>query len=60
MNKKIRAFFKEIIPKTVVKRIRDEEALLKWYLDGQPVPPPDLIKQKIIRKFGRKNKIKTF
>ena len=60
MNKKIRAFFKEIIPKPVVKRIRDEEALLKWYLDGQPVPPPDLIKQKIIRKFGRKNKIKTF
>lgn len=60
MNKKIRAFFKKIIPKSIIKKIRDEKALITWYFDGMPVPPPDLIKQKIVKKFSKKNKLKTF
>ncbi|MEK7568570.1 MAG: hypothetical protein AAB497_00455 [Patescibacteria group bacterium] len=60
MNKKIKAFFKKIIPQSIIKRIRDEKAVLRWSLEGQPVPPPDLIKQKIVRRFGKKNKLKTF
>lgn len=60
MNKKIRAFFKKIIPQSIVKKVRDEKALVRWYFEGMPVPPPDLIKQKIVKRFGKKNKLRTF
>lgn len=57
---KLKAFLKIITPRSVIKKIREKEALYGWYLDGQPDPAPDPIKQKIVKTAGKKNKLKTF
>ena len=60
MYKKIRAFFKKVIPQTLVKKVRQTNIILKWYFDGRPDPAPDPIKHRIIRGFGKKHGLKTF
>lgn len=60
MNKKIRLFFKKIIPQIIVKKAREKNTLIKWYFNNQPIPAPDSIKQKIVGGYGKKNNLKTF
>ncbi|MFA6476206.1 MAG: hypothetical protein WCV68_02190 [Candidatus Paceibacterota bacterium] len=60
MYKKIRAFLKRIVPQSVVKKVRQKNINIRWYLAGRPDPAPDPIKQKIIRSFGKKHQLKTF
>lgn len=60
MYKKIRAFFKKIIPQYAVKKVREFNTLVQWYWDGQPVPAPDPVKQKVVKSFGKKHGLKTF
>lgn len=56
----IRLFLKKIVPQSVVKKVRQKNINIKWYLAGRPDPAPDPIKQKIVRKFGKKHHLKTF
>ena len=60
MYKKIRAFLKAIIPQTIVRKVRQTNINIKWYLAGRPDPAPDPIKHKIIRRLGKKHGLKTF
>jgi hypothetical protein len=60
MYKKIRAFLKRTVPQAIVKKMRQKNIIIRWYLKGRPDPAPDPIKQKIIRGFGKKYNLKTF
>ncbi len=60
MYKKIRAFLKAIIPQTIVRKVRQTNINIKWYLAGRPDPAPDPIKHRIIRRLGKKHGLKTF
>ena len=49
--KALKSFFKRA---PVYPFFRDARILLRWIIAGRPVPPPHLVKQRIIREYGRK------
>lgn len=56
----IKSIIKKIFPKKFINYIKNKKSVLAWYLDSKPVPPPHIIKQKTIRNYVKKYKIKTF
>ncbi len=54
---------KEIIKKTypfkIYADIRDNRALIKWYRNGKPLPPPHLAKQGIIKEYAKRFSVDT-
>jgi len=60
ITNKIKQSIKKIFPKKFIDYIKNKKSILTWYLDSKPVPPPHIIKQKTIRNYAKKYKIKAF
>jgi len=58
---KIKNCFKKIpLFRSIIICLRKEKKIWKWRKNGRPTPPPHLFKQKLIKKYAKKYKIKTF
>jgi len=50
---------KEILPNKCTTYLKNKLIVIKWYLKNKPVPTPHIIKQKTIKNYAKKYKIKT-
>lgn len=55
----LRGSIKKMVPKNLVKYLRKEQELIKWKINGRPVPPPELVKQGMVKKTAKKYNLKT-
>jgi len=55
----LRNLIKKITPKSLVGWTRKKVDVIKWNINGQPVPPPSLIKQKTLKKNGKKYNLRV-
>ena len=44
----------------LLSRVRDLQKYHKWNKEGKPVPPPHIVKRKIVAEYATKNSCKTF
>lgn len=56
---KIKKISKKIIPAQTRKWARKKEAVFKWHINGQPIPPPAEIKQRTVKQLGKKYGLTT-
>lgn len=54
----MKKILKKIIPQKIRHSINQLLDLIKWLLNGKPVPPPQLIKRIVIKKYANKYKSK--
>jgi hypothetical protein len=40
--------------------LRDARIFWRWFFSGRPVPPPHLVKQRIVRRYGKKFQLPVF
>lgn len=48
------------IVKILTSSIKQKLIIVRWKLNGRPIPPPHIVKQQIIKEHAKKYKIKTF
>jgi hypothetical protein len=56
----LKKIIKTIIPKKFIKFFVNKRIEITWYLKNKPIPPPPLIKQKIVKSYAKEFTIKVF
>jgi hypothetical protein len=55
----LKEVLKKTIPYNVIKSRRDRRALRTWEKEGRPVPPPHIIKEKVIKEYASEFRVRV-
>jgi len=59
MKPSIKDRLRETMPYTMLYAYRQRRATAAWFRAGRPVPPPHLVKQRVVKDFARKHGLST-
>jgi len=56
----LRGVARAVLPAATYSRVANERVYRRWLREGRPVPPPNVVKWKTVRAYGRRFGLRTF